>query len=239
MELQYNLLFTLILFLLSPLSSDSTAIHNLYWNVSNPLFSESNEHLTLDVNGGNHPWEYDQVNLICPTYPPSSLPPLESHIIYSVSREEYETCRVTSPSPKIVAVCDRPQEFLYFTITFRSFTPTPGGLEFQPGKDYYFVSTSSREDIQRRIHGYCSSFNMRIIIHVAENSKKLNSSSPEVDRETRQSDGVSDNPIILQTVDQRKLPNVVRKEQRVSSGSGMRSIQTFSTLCLCLSIRLL
>lgn len=28
---------------------------------------------------------------------------------------------------------------MYFTITFRSFTPQPGGLEFQPGQDYYFI----------------------------------------------------------------------------------------------------
>ena len=56
-----------------------------------------------------------------------------------MSKEEYDTCRITNPKPRIIAVCDRPDRLLYFTITFRSFTPQPGGLEFRPGQDYYFI----------------------------------------------------------------------------------------------------
>lgn len=63
----------------------------------------------------------------------------EKYIIYNVTREEYETCRITNPDPKIIAICDKPYKLMYFTITFRPFTPQPGGLEFQPGKDYYFI----------------------------------------------------------------------------------------------------
>ncbi|QQP41697.1 EphrinB2like, partial [Caligus rogercresseyi] len=119
-----------VLLVLSQGLADCTAIHNLYWNASNPLFAVGGE-LRLDVNGGNHPWEYDQ-------YPRSKTAGhQETYIIYSVSRQEYETCRVTSASPKI----------------------------FEPGKDYYFVSTSSKDDIQRRVSGYCTSHNMRVIFH--------------------------------------------------------------------------
>eukprot|EP00096_Caligus_rogercresseyi_P015004 TRINITY_DN7459_c0_g1_i1.p1 TRINITY_DN7459_c0_g1~~TRINITY_DN7459_c0_g1_i1.p1 ORF type:complete len:244 (+),score=20.37 TRINITY_DN7459_c0_g1_i1:234-965(+) len=212
-----------VLLVLSQGLADCTAIHNLYWNASNPLFAVGGE-LRLDVNGGNHPWEYDQVNLICPQYPRSKTAGhQETYIIYSVSRQEYETCRVTSASPKIVALCNRPSEFLYFTITFRSFTPTPGGLEFEPGKDYYFVSTSSKDDIQRRVSGYCTSHNMRVIFHVAGNSNSndnnnntvigpLPAQKEVVDREVRQSNAHS-SPIIIET------PNIVRKEQRISGGA--------------------
>lgn len=56
-----------------------------------------------------------------------------------VSKEEYDTCRITNPSPRVIAVCDKPYKLMYFTITFRSFTPQPGGLEFHPGQDYYFI----------------------------------------------------------------------------------------------------
>ena len=56
-----------------------------------------------------------------------------------------------------------------FTITFRSFTPTPGGLEFRPGQDYYFISPSSREDLHRRVGGGCSTHNMKMIFKVADN----------------------------------------------------------------------
>jgi hypothetical protein len=61
------------------------------------------------------------------------------HYILQVSKEEYDTCRITNPNPRIIAICDKPYKLMYFTITFRSFTPQPGGLEFQPGQDYYFI----------------------------------------------------------------------------------------------------
>ena len=69
-----------------------------------------------------------------------------------------------------MAICNRPYDLIYFTITFRSFTPTPGGLEFKPGQDYYFISTSSNEDLHRRVGGGCATHNMRMIFKVADNS---------------------------------------------------------------------
>lgn len=63
----------------------------------------------------------------------------EKYIIYNVSKVEYETCRITNANPRIIAICDKPQKLMYFTITFRPFTPQPGGLEFLPGNDYYFI----------------------------------------------------------------------------------------------------
>jgi ephrin-B len=137
--------------------------HFVYWNSSNPIFRTDNMDHVVDVNSGNLPWEYDQLNLICPNSD-------EQHVIYSVSREEYMDCRVTSPRPKIVAICNRPERFLYFTITFRSFSPTPGGLEFKPGHTYYLISTSTSRDLHRRAGGYCSTHNMRMIFNVADNS---------------------------------------------------------------------
>ena len=35
-------------------------------------------------------------------------------------------------------------ELFSLATLFRSFSPTPRGLEFRPGQDYYFISTSSR-----------------------------------------------------------------------------------------------
>ena len=83
-----------------------------------------------------------------------------------MSREEYESCRITNPKPRIVAICNQPHKLMYFTITFRSFTPTPGGLEFHPGQDYYFISTSSRDDLHRRVGGGCHTHNMKMIFKV-------------------------------------------------------------------------
>ena len=100
--------------------------HFVYWNSTNPAFRVDNTDHILDVNEGNLPWEYDQLHLICPQNVQ------EQHVVYSVSEEEFKSCRVTSPRPKIVAICNKPESFMYFTITFRSFSPTPGGLEFKP-----------------------------------------------------------------------------------------------------------
>ncbi|XP_040580094.1 ephrin-B2-like [Lepeophtheirus salmonis] len=146
----------------------SKKVHYLHWNRANPMFHPRNNEHILNVNQGNLPWEYDQVNIICPVSKPGVHYP-ETHVIYSVSKAEYESCRITNPKPRIVAICNDPYKVMYFTITFRSFTPTPGGLEFKPGADYYFISTSSREDLHRRVGGGCASHNMRMIFKVARN----------------------------------------------------------------------
>ena len=148
--------------------SQAKKVHYIHWNRANPMFRLDNTDHVVDINVGNLPWEYDQVNIICPVTKSGVRYP-ESHVVYSVSREEYESCRVTNPKPKIVAVCSKPHQLLYFTITFRSFTPTPGGLEFHPGQDYYFISTSSPEDLHRRVGGGCATHNMRMVFRVAEN----------------------------------------------------------------------
>ena len=57
---------------------------------------------------------------------------------------------------------------MYFTITFRSFTPQPGGLEFKPGQDYYFITTSTgrAEGLHRRFGGRCASRHMKVTFKV-------------------------------------------------------------------------
>ncbi|CAB4058153.1 EFNB [Lepeophtheirus salmonis] len=157
--------------------------HVIHWNTSNPIFRIDNTDHILDVNHGNQPWEYDQVNIICPNYKTlrgtsSDTEDEEKYIIYNVSKEEYETCRILNPNPRIVAVCDKPHELLYFTISFRSFTPTPGGMEFKPGKDYYFISTSSPNDLKSKNGGRCSTHNMKIAFKVASRDHERSSSSP-------------------------------------------------------------
>merc|ERR1711981_60601 len=147
--------------------------HFVYWNSTNPAFRTDNSDHILDVNQGNLPWEYDQLHLICPQNTQ------EQHVVYSVSEEEFKSCRVTNPRPKIVAICNKPESFMYFTITFRNFSPTPGGLEFRPGENYYLISTSTRRDLHRRVGGFCSSHNMKMIFKVADNQRTSNSVEKE------------------------------------------------------------
>ena len=43
----------------------------------------------------------------------------EKYIVYNVSKEEYDTCRISQTNPKVVAKCDSPDR-PPVTITFRS-----------------------------------------------------------------------------------------------------------------------
>lgn len=100
---------------------------------------DNNDHV-IDVNKGNLQFEYDQVHIICPYYEPGTNEnETEKYIVYNVSKVEYETCRITNPNPRIITICDKPFNTTLVTISFRPFTPQPGGLEFKPGNDYYFI----------------------------------------------------------------------------------------------------
>ena len=44
---------------------------------------------------------------------------ISRYIIYNVSKEEYDSCRISQTDPRVVAVCDKPDRQLQFTITFR------------------------------------------------------------------------------------------------------------------------
>jgi len=154
-------------------TSSASKVYNIHWNASNPIFRIDKTDNVIDVNAGNHPSEYDQVNIVCPVYKANlDEDRQERYIIYLVTKEEFKSCRITQPNPRVIAVCNRPYDFMYFTITFRSFTPTPGGLEFHPGQDYYFISTSTSRDLHRRVGGSCSSNNMKLIFKVADGDQK-------------------------------------------------------------------
>ncbi|XP_044765383.1 ephrin-B2a-like [Coccinella septempunctata] len=172
-------LFVCLNVLLFSHPSSARSFH-VHWNTTNSIFRIDNTDHIIDVNKGNVQFEYDQVNIICPVYMPGTYDEdAEKYIIYNVTKEEYETCRITNPDPKIIAICDKPYKLMYFTITFRPFTPQPGGLEFQPGKDYYFISTSSGDDLHRRVGGRCLSDNMKIVFKVccAENQTSTTSTT--------------------------------------------------------------
>ena len=214
----------------------STQMLDLYWNATSPMFRIDNTDHILDVNAGNHPWEYDQVNLVCPVYKPGTEENMqEKYIIYSVSKQEYDSCRITQANPRIVAVCNQPHNLMYFTITFRSFTPTPGGMEFKPGHDYYFISTSSKTDLHRRVGGACSSKNMKLIFKVASDSDDssrnreniiITNRSKKVDGFTKlakQTKHQQPNPIFIDYQKKLKMIKETKKKMRNYSRSSQHS----------------
>ncbi|XP_011194927.1 uncharacterized protein Efnb2a_1 [Zeugodacus cucurbitae] len=163
--------------LLSTVSNCAKTFY-MHWNTSNSIFRIDNTDHIIDVNKGNLAFEFDQVHIICPVYEPGTFEnETEKYIIYNVSKVEYETCRITNATPRVIAICDKPQKLMFFTITFRPFTPQPGGLEFLPGNDYYFISTSSKDDLYRRIGGRCSTNNMKVVFKVCCAPEEKNKTS--------------------------------------------------------------
>ena len=161
--------------------TDSTRVHYIHWNASNPIFRIDNTDHIFDVNAGNLPGEYDQANIICPSYKPGTEPDeAEQYMIYIVSKEEYDTCRIMDSQPRVIAQCNNPAMYppMFFTITFRSFTPTPGGMEFYPGRDYYFISTSAEGEIDGRDGGRCRSHNMKMIFKVGRHGRRQRQKQP-------------------------------------------------------------
>merc|ERR1719264_2144286 len=165
----------LSLFLIVAKSMDTFAapavdgrLGDLYWNTSNPMFHVSNTDHIMEVVLGGSP--APSIHIVCPHYLNGS-DPQEQHIIFSVTQEEYLSCSIQSPRPRIIAKCNE-ESWRRYIIAFRSFSPMPGGIEFLPGKDYYFISTSSPEDVRSKSGGYCQSHNMKVIFKVRSERQK-------------------------------------------------------------------
>lgn len=204
----------------------------IHWNTTNSIFRIDNTDHVFDLNKGNGQFDYDQVNIICPVYPPGTFEEdTEKYIIYNVSKEEYDTCRITNPNPRIIAICDKPHKLMFFTITFRPFTPQPGGLEFLPGKDYYFISTSSKDDLHRRIGGRCLSHNMKLVFRVCCKPEEQSPATlpqpslpppppPPPTTSTTTTTTTTFKPVTKKTHKYDKTPNEVVKSEELSYSRG-------------------
>jgi len=140
------------------------------WDESNPIFRIDNTEHVMDVR------LHQQVHILCPK---SSN---QRYIIYNVNRDDYESCRISDPdSSTQVAVCNgvntTSMNKRLFTLTFRTFSPSPTGLEFQAGKDYYFITTSGPGNIASKVGGRCRTHNMKVIFKVKGRNSERKSNS--------------------------------------------------------------
>jgi len=102
--------------------------------------------------------------------------------IYSVSKWAYDYCAL-SPDSVVAGVCNNPFQRTYATVVFREYTPKPGGLEFKPGRSYYFISTSGGQPggVQDKHGGLCASKNMKVKFEVEPIDTPESSNSKSVD----------------------------------------------------------
>lgn len=170
--------FLLLFSLKGPQISCQNKVHYINWNTTNPLFRGSGTAVIIPVR------KYDQVHFICPLYAKKHEGLIERFLISKVSKEEYERCALNGHRPiRTYVKCNRPFEVTYVTFTFRPVNPTPNGLEFVPGEEYHFISTSSRGNLNQRRGGFCSRNNMKIVFKAVtddqseENVNLINASS--------------------------------------------------------------
>lgn len=168
--------------------------------------------------------EYDQVNILCPLYEKGAISDedAERYIIYHVNKEEYDMCRIMTAHPRIIAQCNEPFRLRYYTISFRSFSPSPGALEFHAGKDYYFISTSSKDDLHLRAGGKCRTHNMKLVFKVADGSSQTEPPSappvlkPFQDNQVPVDDPPSDNSLEEEINDKKERRRRRKKERRLN-----------------------
>jgi len=140
MELSAAVIFYLLFDLLLT-SVSSVKVHYLYWNSSNPIFRIDNTDHIVDVNQGNSPFEFDQLNIICPSGQ-GGVPggrgsrgtgEDERYLVYNVSKEEYDTCRINQQNPKVVAQCQPRQTSGHHHIQVIQSQPAGSGVPPWPG----------------------------------------------------------------------------------------------------------
>jgi len=114
-----------------------TAVLKLEWSALSPLVNLEDPILVNQDQSS-----YDQAHFICPVNSSSLFS------VFLVSQKDYELCSLTSKPQryKKIAECGpklgaKPRPPII--ISFRQFSPLPGGLEFTPGETYYFLSHPS------------------------------------------------------------------------------------------------
>ncbi|XP_035669192.1 ephrin-B2-like isoform X3 [Branchiostoma floridae] len=162
-------------------SAIGVILPDVYWNMSNNIFSGGGYHLSPNVN--------DMVTVFCPHYEVGSTDLVEYNVLYEVDEDGYNRCDAERGRPLLR--CDRPYRSypLSLTIYFQEFSPSPYGLEFDRGRDYYYISTSTGEygGLNATVGGNCvNGMKMKLSICCKSNADWSESSDTnnEISKET-------------------------------------------------------
>ena len=90
-----------------------------------------------------------KITIVCPN--PATNPALRGHSIpkdqlfenvWMVNKQAYDACAVdpSNHTNRMLMRCDTPTMLKFYTIVFQRYSAEgPNGLEFEPGKQYYFI----------------------------------------------------------------------------------------------------
>ena len=138
-----------------------------------------------------------------------------------------------------MALCNTPYKPNFFTLTFRSFSPTPGAFEFHPGQKYYFIATNYQENNNHSGHQRsstssskpkCSHPPMRLIFRIKDDTTSKRDGAAgdaNVDGTAQPVNYVNDENTI-------GMPREMPMQTRIHSGSSTQHLSTFSQKTLLL-----
>jgi len=154
----------LIFGLLSFAFGSSIQIEPLFWNTSNPVFTESprSNGAKLDVRIG------EKLDIHCPLSENKNEPNYLK--VYLVDSRSFDICSTESPSARVMVTCNSPDKPKKFTLLVQEVSPNPFGFEFQRGETYYLISTSdgTENGIDKPNGGVCSKYNMKLKLAVSD-----------------------------------------------------------------------
>uniref|UniRef100_A0A8C4XKV5 Ephrin A2 n=2 Tax=Falco TaxID=8952 RepID=A0A8C4XKV5_FALTI len=115
----------------------------VYWNRSNPRFHRGDYTVEVSIN--------DYLDIYCPHYEEPLPERMERYILYMVNYEGHASCDHRQRGFKRWE-CNRPDSPngpLKFSEKFQLFTPFSLGFEFRPGHEYYYISASPPNMVDR------------------------------------------------------------------------------------------
>jgi len=89
------------------------------------------------------------MNIICPI---AALNPVKmsqslpkTHLyenLWAVDKQSFDSCQVDTSKARQLLICDTPMVFKHYSLVFLEISPAKQFMEFQKGKDYYFICKS-------------------------------------------------------------------------------------------------
>lgn len=135
------LLLWMCVFSQEPSSKVVADRYAVFWNRTNARFHRNDYHIDVCIN--------DYLDVYCPHYEETvPVDQMERYVLYMVNYDGYSTCDHTAKGFKRWE-CNRPHSPngpLKFSEKFQLFTPFSLGFEFRPGREYYYISSTTEKD---------------------------------------------------------------------------------------------
>ncbi|XP_070564704.1 ephrin-B2-like isoform X2 [Ptychodera flava] len=140
---------------------------------------------------------FDQLDFVCPRVANNSMERdrAQYNVIYEVPKKGLEECDATVEGSRILHVCDDPFEENKYSFFFTYFSPIPGDLIFESGREYHFITVGddTRNGLNNKKGGNCLEKDMKATIKICCGSPSSSSPNHTPDRKTEASKTESGN----------------------------------------------